>query len=62
MKESEITITERNDLVPKCPHCEKALNEVYVQKKGVGVILARSSVFFCPNCHKVLGFGESRMM
>jgi hypothetical protein len=62
MNSPDLVITERDDLLPKCPHCEAELHEVYIRKQGIGIVFARSSILFCPACRKVLGFGESRMM
>lgn len=62
MNVPELKLTERDDVLPKCPYCQTDLKEVYVRKQGIGIIVSRCSVFFCPTCHKVLGFGESRMM
>ena len=58
----QLQLVERNDLSPVCPHCEKPLVEVYVKSKGLGFIASKNNLFFCPHCHKVLGFGQSRMM
>lgn len=58
----QLQLVERNDLSPVCPHCNQQLVEVYVKSKGVGFVIGKSSIFFCPHCHKVLGFGQSRMI
>jgi DNA-directed RNA polymerase subunit M/transcription elongation factor TFIIS len=57
----EFKIAEREDLVPICPHCEASLNEIYTRTKGFPIISADNTVYFCPHCLKVLGFGKSRM-
>lgn len=61
MYKKPINVIERDDLMPLCPHCEKELKDVYRKSRGAGIIVGRNSVFFCPHCHKVLGFGQSRM-
>ena len=61
MTKIPFNVVERNDLVPLCPHCERELAEVYRKSKGVGLLVGRNSVFFCPHCRKVLGVGQSRM-
>ena len=53
---------QRDDVKPKCPHCEKELTEVYTRYKGAGFVEGRNIIYFCPYCHKVLGFGQSRMI
>lgn len=62
MNERPFHIVERNDLVPLCPHCGKELHEIYRKSKGLALVVGRNTVFFCPHCHKVLGFGQSRMV
>ena len=57
-----LKFTERDDLAPKCPYCEKELEEVYMKRRGVGFFFAdRKVIFFCPHCLKVLGGGPSRV-
>ena len=62
MGKADLKFTERDDISPICPFCQKWLDEIYVQSKGVGVLAGRNVVYFCPFCSKVLGFGQSRMM
>ena len=61
MNKIPFNVVERNDLSPLCPHCGKELAEIYRKSRGVGLIVGRNSIFFCPHCRKVLGFGQSRM-
>ncbi len=44
------TLVDRPDLMPRCPHCEESLSEVY--RKGAGFPLGqgRTLVYFCPHC------------
>lgn len=53
----EFTLTKRNDISPKCPHCEEELGEVFYQNAGL-VFLGRNAIYYCPSCHKVLGVGQ----
>jgi hypothetical protein len=62
MSEVPFSITKRDDLLPKCPHCEAELTEVYAKWRGAGFVEGRNIVYFCPHCLKVLGFGQSRMI
>lgn len=62
MTKQPFKITRRDDRVPKCPYCERDLGEVHVRSKGLGFVVARSAVYFCPGCRKVLGVGPSRMV
>jgi hypothetical protein len=58
---AEFKLTAKDDMAPKCPYCEKALDEVYYKTKGLGLITGKNLVYFCPSCLKVLGFAQSRM-
>ena len=59
MEKTKIKITDREDLTPICPHCDKPLDELFVKSKGLGFIEGKNVVYFCPSCHKVLGIGRS---
>ena len=51
-----IRFTDRDDLSPICPHCEKYLDEIFVKKQGgTG---GAGLVHFCPFCLKVLAIVE----
>ena len=54
----EFTLTKREDINPKCPHCEEELGEVFYQTKGRGLLEGRNAIYYCPSCHKVLGVGQ----
>ena len=62
MTDTPFNVVKRDDLVPVCPHCDRELPEVYMRTKGVGFIEGKNVLYFCPSCHKVLGFGQSRMI
>ena len=57
----ELKLTNREDISPKCPHCEKELDEVFYKQKGLGFIVGKNIMYFCPSCLKGLGFAQSRM-
>ena len=62
MREAPFHVVHREDLDPICPHCGKALTEVYYKARGPGWFLFPSNaIYFCPHCRKVLGLGQSRM-
>ena len=62
MTEATLTVTTRKDLDPLCPHCEKAITQVYYKATGVGwFFFPRSAVYFCSHCLKVLGMAQSKM-
>ncbi|MBD3402747.1 hypothetical protein GF420_07615 [candidate division GN15 bacterium] len=56
MPTATIRFTEREDLSPICPFCEKYLDEMYVKRRGLTDATETSAVFFCPFCLKILGF------
>lgn len=62
MSDKPFAIVKREDLAPKCPHCEQELHEVYAKARGVPLIQGTNVVYFCPHCHKVLGIGHGRMV
>jgi uncharacterized protein with PIN domain len=55
-------VVERDDLTPRCPHCDKELAEIYARKRGAPLIQGRTVLFFCPFCRKVLGVGQERAL
>lgn len=60
--ETSFALVDRSDLAPICPHCEAEIAEVY--RKGTGFPLGqgRTLIYFCPGCHKVLGFAQGRVL
>ncbi|MEE9442983.1 MAG: hypothetical protein V3V99_10000 [candidate division Zixibacteria bacterium] len=62
MAEIKINLTAREDLLPKCPFCEKETTELYTKSKGIPWIEGKNIIYFCPHCLKILGIGQSRMM
>jgi hypothetical protein len=54
-------LIDREDLAPICPHCEQALEVVYRRGTGFPLGQGRTLVYFCPHCHKTLGFAQGRV-
>ena len=53
-----ITMQEKPDVVPLCPHCSEPVEELWFRElKGV---LGRRYVYFCPRCRKVLGVSHRK--
>ncbi len=44
------------DAVPKCPKCEKDLEEIWMKCKGSGFV-SQQQILMCPHCKSFLGFG-----
>ena len=59
--EKVFTLTKREDISPKCPHCEEELGEIFYQEKGFPIYEGKNVMYFCQSCLKVLGFAESVM-
>ena len=53
-----IEIEERNDTDPRCPHCQKDLNTLWV--RSVKCILGKRFVYFCPKCRATLGVSHRK--
>ena len=54
-------VVERKGVDPICPHCERELDEVWVNSDlKVPGFFARDwgQVYICPYCRKVLGFAD----
>lgn len=60
--EDPFSLVDREDLTPLCPHCGEELHEVYRKATGVALAQGRTAVYFCPTCHKILGFSQGRMI
>ena len=53
-----IHVEERDDLAPRCPHCEKDLHKVLYQK--MSALLGKRYVYFCDSCRAVLGVSHRK--
>ena len=49
---------ERNDVTPLCPHCNERLRTV--QYRALSGFFGKRYVYFCANCHKVLGLSHRK--
>ena len=49
----EFTLTKREDINPKCPHCEEELGEVFYQTKGRGLFEGRNAIYYWPAPQKL---------
>jgi len=66
MGQQKLRIVESDNFDPKCPYCERELQEIHrktIEKYSwlMGVFATRESFYCCPSCHKILGCGQSRM-
>ena len=55
---SEITMEDRPDDAPLCPHCECAIETLYY--RGLKTTLGRRYIYFCSACRKVLGVSHRK--
>ncbi|UCG33980.1 MAG: hypothetical protein JSU68_04950 [Phycisphaerales bacterium] len=53
-----ITVEQRDDVQPVCPHCQNELRVVW--QRGLSGMLGRRYVYFCPHCRKVLGISHRK--
>jgi hypothetical protein len=53
-----IPAIEKNDIVPICPHCGFQLQTLYCRR--MTSIFGKRYIYFCPNCHKVLGVSHRK--
>lgn len=42
--------------IPKCPHCKKRLEKIWIKKRGVG-LMEQKQIIMCPYCESLLGYG-----
>ncbi len=59
-----MVIVEQPDLVPLCPYCDKALDEVAAVTPKTGGSTTFSfgvrTVYACPSCHKALAISHRK--
>lgn len=53
-----IECIEKNDVLPVCPHCGKALHTVWC--RVLSSFFGKRYVYFCPECRKVLGVSHRK--
>jgi uncharacterized protein with PIN domain len=44
---------EVKDVFPLCPQCDRSLDNVLFRE--LAAVLGKRYIYFCPECHKVLG-------
>ncbi len=50
-------IEEKDRIKPKCPHCERVVDNLV---KVIHGHVERHNIYCCPHCQKILGVGVSR--
>jgi hypothetical protein len=55
---SQITVVEKPDVAPLCPHCAEELHTVWFRK--LVSQFGNRYVYFCPSCKKVLGVSHRK--
>ncbi|HEC33416.1 MAG TPA: hypothetical protein ENI37_01720 [Chloroflexi bacterium] len=55
---SGISASEKDDVVPICPHCSEELHAIWLRK--VESPLGNRYIYFCPACKKVLGVSHRK--
>lgn len=51
-------LEERNDVTPRCPHCERDLGKVLCRQ--LSGLLGKRYVYFCDGCRAVLGVSHRK--
>jgi uncharacterized protein with PIN domain len=51
-------LVEKRDVTPLCPHCSAQLTAIAFRE--LRAFLGRRYIYFCPNCHKVLGVSHRK--
>ena len=54
----EITVEEKFDVTPICPHCSTELDKIWM--RDVRTFFGKRYIYFCPNCRKVLGVSHRK--
>jgi hypothetical protein len=57
-KEPDMELKERNDVQPKCPHCQQTILELWFRE--LKSVLGKRYVYFCPSCTSVVGVSHRK--
>jgi len=49
---------EHEEINPICPHCKKEILRVFFRE--LATILGKRYIYFCPDCHAVLGVSHRK--
>lgn len=41
--------------LPRCPHCKKELQTIWVKSEGLGLV-GRKEIWMCPHCEAFLSY------
>lgn len=53
-----IEVEERNDVMPLCPHCNNSITQLFFRE--INTFLGKRFLYFCSQCHKVLGISHRK--
>ncbi len=53
-----LPVEETNEVNPICPHCGKVLFKVLCRR--LESVFGKRYIYFCPECHKVLGVSQRK--
>jgi len=53
-----ITIVEKKDVSPRCPHCKKDITNLWFQELSKD--LGKRCLYFCPECRSCLGISHRK--
>ena len=53
-----ITLSQKEDVKPICPHCEKPVDEIWFRElRGT---FGKRYIYFCAKCRKILGVSHRK--
>ncbi len=47
--------------LPKCPHCQKPLDRIWMKTEGMG-FYGKQAILICPHCETFLGYNAWKRM
>lgn len=53
-----ISLQEKSEVQPLCPHCNEPVGEIWFQK--ISGLLGQRYLYFCAACRKVLGVSHRK--
>ena len=56
---TELRLRQEASATPKCPHCNRGLNEVSFSELRGG-FFGKRYIYFCPSCRSVLGVSHRK--
>ena len=55
----KLNLRQETEVLPKCPHCKKDINEVAYNELRGGAF-GKRYIYFCPSCSNTLGVSHRK--